>query len=310
MKFSIVIPVYNVEKYLRECLDSVLNQSFKDWEAICVNDGSTDGSAEILEEYRQKDKRMKVVCQANKGLSGARNTGMKSVNGEYILFLDSDDWIEKETLTILANELDDEDFLHFSARMYFMDDGSYGVKNNLMNNSYDNGIDYFNDNALQKTGIAFGYVCFRAWKTKFLRDFNLCFKDGIYFEDTLFTTIACYYAKKVKIINGCLYNYRIHNETITNDPAKRRKRRVDLIVVANELAKFYESKTGFDKTLFNRYINYQYQVSLMLLDKGDNLENKEVFSSCDWKSYKMTSRTKPRHRLNYWKNRIRYIITL
>ena len=92
-KISIVIPVYNVELYLRRCLDSVCNQTFKNLEIICVNDGSTDTSALILEEYAKKDNRIKVIHQKNQGLSVARNVGMREVTGQYCAFLDSDDFI-------------------------------------------------------------------------------------------------------------------------------------------------------------------------------------------------------------------------
>ena len=98
MRFSIIIPVYNVEKYLRDCLDSVLGQSFSDWEAICVNDGSTDHSASILEEYASRDIRITVISQPNGGLSAARNTGMNAAKGDYVIFLDSDDWLEADAL--------------------------------------------------------------------------------------------------------------------------------------------------------------------------------------------------------------------
>lgn len=97
---SIIIPVYNVEKYLRRCLDSVLNQTFSDWEAICVNDGSPDKSAEILEEYAARDSRFKIVTKKNGGLSDARNAGMNVADGDFILFLDSDDFIHPQTLEI------------------------------------------------------------------------------------------------------------------------------------------------------------------------------------------------------------------
>lgn len=97
---SIIIPVYNVEKYLRRCLDSVLNQTFTDWEAICVNDGSPDNSAAILDEYAARDARFKIVTKENGGLSDARNAGMKIATGEYVLYLDSDDFIHPQTMEI------------------------------------------------------------------------------------------------------------------------------------------------------------------------------------------------------------------
>lgn len=110
-KISIIIPVYNVEKYLRRCLDSVVNQTFSDWEAICVNDGSPDNSNKILAEYASRDKRFKVINKKNGGLSDARNTGLKKARGKYVLYLDSDDFIHPQALEILnffANKNDAE----------------------------------------------------------------------------------------------------------------------------------------------------------------------------------------------------------
>ncbi|MDW3024300.1 MAG: glycosyltransferase [Alphaproteobacteria bacterium] len=97
---SVIIPIYNVEKYLRRCLDSVKNQTFQDWEAICVNDGSPDNSAAILEEYAAMDARFKIVNKENGGLSDARNAGMAVASGDYILYLDSDDFIHPQTMEI------------------------------------------------------------------------------------------------------------------------------------------------------------------------------------------------------------------
>lgn len=97
---SVIIPVYNVEKYLRRCLDSVLNQTFADWEAICVNDGSPDNSAAILDEYAARDSRFKIVTKENGGLSDARNAGMRIASGDFILYLDSDDFIHPQTMEI------------------------------------------------------------------------------------------------------------------------------------------------------------------------------------------------------------------
>ena len=97
---SVIVPIYNVEKYLRRCLDSLQSQTFQDWEAICVNDGSPDASDKILAEYAARDPRFVVINQKNGGLSDARNTGMKHARGEYILYVDSDDFIHPQTLEI------------------------------------------------------------------------------------------------------------------------------------------------------------------------------------------------------------------
>lgn len=94
---SIIVPVYNVEKYLPQCLDSIIGQTYSNIEIICVNDGSPDNSIDILTDYAHRDSRIKIVSQKNKGLSSARNTGLHYASGDYIMFVDSDDWIELDT---------------------------------------------------------------------------------------------------------------------------------------------------------------------------------------------------------------------
>ena len=100
-QLSVIIPVYNTENYLRECLDSIINQTFKDIEIICVNDGSTDGSLTILEEYAQKDNRIVVLHKPNGGLSDARNAGLDIMRGNYVSFIDSDDYITCDMIETL-----------------------------------------------------------------------------------------------------------------------------------------------------------------------------------------------------------------
>ena len=115
--FSIIIPVYNVAPYLRECLDSVLAQTFTDWEAICVDDGSTDGSGAILDEYAAKDERFRVVHKANGGVSSARNAGLDAARGEWVLFLDGDDVWSRYLLEYVGQGIEentDERLFRFS----------------------------------------------------------------------------------------------------------------------------------------------------------------------------------------------------
>lgn len=101
--FSIIIPVYNVEKYLNKCVDSVLNQTFTDFEVILVDDGSTDNCPAICDSYAEKDKRVKVIHKPNGGLINARKSGLEIADGNYIGFVDSDDWIEPEMYELFAN---------------------------------------------------------------------------------------------------------------------------------------------------------------------------------------------------------------
>ena len=117
-KLSIIVPVYNASKYLERCLDSVINQTLKEIEIICINDGSSDNSKTILENYAKKDNRIKIINQKNLGLSASRNKGIKYANGEYIFFVDADDWIELNTCEITYNFAKEKnlDLLLFGAK--------------------------------------------------------------------------------------------------------------------------------------------------------------------------------------------------
>lgn len=297
-KFTLIIPVYNVEAFLRQCLDSVLNQTFSDWEAVCVNDGSTDGSAAILEDYAAKDNRFQVVTQSNGGLSAARNTGLEAAKGEYILFLDSDDWLVENALKVLSTNLSGEDMLCFSGRRFFEKTHGFNPSDLLKNGDYQSGMDYYNENALLPRDFAFVCVVLRAYRRAFLIDNGLGFKEGILHEDNLFTPLACYYAQKVKQINACLYDYRVRARSITTTVDL--KRLTDLMETANELAAFFIPKQGFDKTVVYRAITQYYQAAFVEAPKG---ERKALKRLCDWGLYRKVSRTKLRHRWNYLKNK-------
>ena len=301
MKFSVIIPVYNVETYLRECLDSVLNQTFEDWEAVCVNDGSTDRSSVILEEYASKDRRFKIINQPNGGLSAARNTGLKVAEGECVLFLDSDDWLESKALMTVSESMTDEDMLCFSGRRYFESEGQFHDADRLLERIYASGMDYYNENALLNRDFAFVCVVLRAYKREFLLSHELWFKEGIFHEDNLFTPFACYYAKKVKVINDCLYDYRVRANSITTTGNVKRLR--DLLGTANTLAAFFLPKQGFDKTVVCRSITHHYQSVFV---NASQEEKKELKGLCDWRLYRKVSRTKLRHRLNYLRNRFAF----
>lgn len=300
MRFSVVIPVYNVEKYLVECLDSVLNQTFTDWEAVCVNDGSTDNSASILAEYSGKDSRIKTIAQSNGGLSAARNKGLMASQGEYVLFLDSDDWLDPNALKIMSERLQGEDMLCFSGRRFFEATGTFNPPDELPEKTYASGMDYYDENALLPRDFAFVCVVLRAYKKTLLRDNGLWFKEGIFHEDNLFTPQACYYAKSVRSINASLYNYRVRANSIT--AVSNPKRLKDLMTIANELASFFVSKQGFDKTVVYRAITHYYQVAFK---RTGRTEIKALGRLCDWQLYRKVSRTKLRHQMNHLKFRIK-----
>lgn len=299
MLFSIIIPVYNVEPYLCECLESVRNQTYSDWEGICVNDGSTDRSAAILGEYAEKDCRFKVITQPNGGLSAARNTGLDAAMGDYVLFLDSDDWLELNALEVIANALDGEDMICFSGRRYFEETKSFNPADQLVEKAYNSGMAYYNENALSHRDFAFVCVVLRVYKRSFLFENGLRFKEGIFHEDNLFTPIACYYARNVHQISDSLYNYRMRVNSITNRNLSKRK--FDLLEVANELAAFFTSKSDFDKTVVYRAITHHYQ---RVFEDASPTIKRSLKQLSDWKLYRQVSRTKLRHRMNFIRNRL------
>ena len=133
MKFSVIIPVYNVEPYLRICLDSVLAQTFTDWEAICVDDGSTDGSGAILDEYAALDSRFRVIHQSNAGVSAARNAALDVATGEMVMFLDADDvWSSQclETVAGVSARFNDAEMIRFG-EVNFTDEIVFNYDNEL-----------------------------------------------------------------------------------------------------------------------------------------------------------------------------------
>lgn len=298
MLFSVIIPVYNVERYLRACLDSLLVQSFPDWETICVNDGSTDGSLAVLEEYAARDNRIKVISQSNAGTATARNTGLRAAQGDYIFFLDSDDWIEPDSLQIIVNRLHGEDILCFSGKRYIESTGDYLPADSLTEKTYERGMDYYNENALLPRDFAFVCVVLRVYNRAFLLQNGLFFDDDISYEDNLWVPKVLYYARTVSVIPDVLYLYRIREGSKMQEVSLKRKK--DMLNVANRLAAFFIPKTGFEKTVVYRAITHHYQVALV----ASKIDRGALYSLCDWSLYYKVSRTKLRHRVNYIKNKI------
>lgn len=302
MLYSVIIPVYNVEEYLQSCLDSVLCQTFSDWEAICVNDGSTDGSVAILEKNAAKDARIKVINQSNAGTAAARNSGIRAAQGDYIFFLDSDDWIVPDTLEILANRLRDEDILCFSGKRYSESTGEFHAADNLPEITYHAGMDYYNENALLPRDFAFVCVVLRVYNREFLVRNGLFFDDDITYEDNLWVPMTLYYAQTVTVIPDVLYIYRIRGGSKMQEASFDRK--LNMLKVADRLAAFFIPKKGFDKTVVYRAITHHYQSAFLCDSSADR---KELGKSCDWKRYRIVSRTKPKHTLNYLINRIKSV---
>lgn len=214
---SVVIPVHNGEKYLKECLDTVVNQTLKDLEIICVNDGSTDGSLAILEDYASRDSRIKVVSQEASNAGHARNTGLAVTTGEYLSFLDADDWFELNMLEtmVTAAKKDDADIVFCKAATFDQKTGvqstkSFSLKERLVpKGTVFSGKDIAED--------LFQFCRTAAWdklyKASFIKAEGLRFQEQARMNDCFFSTMANVRAKRMVVCDKMFIHYRINTGT-------------------------------------------------------------------------------------------------
>ena len=288
MKFSIIVPVYNVEQYLEKCLDSLQVQDYTDYEVICVNDGSTDGSRKILTEMENQFPKMRIIDRENGGLSAARNTGLKAAKGDYIIFVDSDDWVEPTMLNRLDKEANGEDIICFACRK-----SDCGAIDTLVQEQSD-GWSYYNRHALEHREVAFVCIWQRCYRRRFLEDNNLQFREGILHEDNEFTPRACLVAKSIKVLPDVLYNYRVRPGSIMTTRGLKSKE--SLITIGNELSELFAKEGNKDKTVVYRALTQCYQMAFVDSTKEEDLHLRKLI---DWRCYRRVSRTKIRHRIQY-----------
>lgn len=239
MTFSLIIPCYNVEAFLAECLDSVLAQSFSDWEAICVDDGSMDGSGAIAEDYAKRDARFHVVHQTNGGLSAARNTGLSYARGDYVLFLDSDDVLIPEALAVLAWQIEEHhpEVLTFNAELWYYEENHltahYYSRNEYI--VHPSGKDYLAA-FVHKHHWGPAAACFYCVKHQLIVDHELWFVPNLLHEDELWVPMMLLHARRgVVEIAQTLYWYRMRSQSITHNVSK--KNATDIIYIAELLEK-------------------------------------------------------------------------
>ena len=211
---SVIVPVYNVENYLSECLESILNQTFHDFEIICVNDGATDNSYDILKDYAQKYENIKVINQENKGLSGARNTGIEAANGDYLAFIDSDDLVKEDFLEKLYNKAIETDADITVGNVYYLQN------NELSNENYiSKRISKIAKRKLltKKDKIVLSeipVVWNKLYKRYFFTEYGVRFYEGLKFEDIPFSFIVFALSNKIAINEQACYYYRKNDSSI------------------------------------------------------------------------------------------------
>lgn len=287
-KVSVIIPVYNVEKYLDDCLENVVNQTLQDIEIICVNDGSTDNSLEVLQKYESEDARIKIINKENGGLSSARNAGIREAKGEYILFLDSDDMISKglcKNAYYLAKTYGDVDAIEIRTDS-FRNGESFSFENNKFEENpavlkvIKDGDDA---NPFTTLGISRFMVWNKMWRTDFIKQHDLWFKedDLTFNEDTFFNYLALPYARKAisAIYNKeMVYAYRKNrDESITRSTPFREVARNWVYIISPEILKsadrfdFKDGKSWLVSTLIKDV------QSVIMLSEEDRKEWKEDY---------------------------------
>ena len=236
-KVSIIVPVYNVESYLEECLDSIVSQTFTDMEIILVDDGSTDKSLEIMKKYACKDKRIILSMQSNRGVSAARNKGLKLATGAYIFFVDSDDMIKSDTVERLYQHAikTGSDIIIGNATCLFTD-GTTDVifPRNRKMLSIDNISGDLCYAQLMETNGFPPVVYLYFIRYDIIRNNQLYFKEGIVHEDELWCVQAMLHSSKISLIEFNYYYYRQRKGSIMNSDNKK-YRANSLITVVKEL---------------------------------------------------------------------------
>lgn len=245
---SIIIPVYNVEKYLEKCLDSILVDNSFTGQVICVNDGSTDGSEKILEEYAKKYPNLEIVTQPNAGLSAARNAGFDRATGDYVFFPDSDDWIVAGAINKILMQINGEEVVYFNAKIFNEEKQSFGREIDIQELKNIDGQAYFAAIYGQPRNMPCVCVCGGVYLRSFLEKNHLYNEPGIFHEDNYFTPQALLSAKRVSSINECVYIYRIRKGSITS--SVKDKHIQDLLFIARNLYAKYEQQKGVNAVFY------------------------------------------------------------
>lgn len=219
---SIIVPIYNVDQYLDQCLRSIYNQSYSNWECILVDDGSSDRSGSICDDWHEVDKRFICIHQNNQGVSAARNTGLKSAKGDFIVFIDSDDYVSSNYILNLKQEIKCNDIdLVVGGFFKIYNDGR---KESVLptSNSIIEMAGIYSDVFLQNIGLFYG-PCIKMYRRKCIEKFSISFPEDLSLgEDIIFNFQYLSYCKKIKLTNTADYYYRIQDNGLCN------KYRVDL----------------------------------------------------------------------------------
>lgn len=258
---SVIIPVYNVADYLQECLDSVITQNYTDLEIILIDDGSTDASGKICDEYARKDKRIQVIHQKNSGAAAAKNAGLRTASGEFLSFVDSDDYLEPGAYAYMLDLLEKSraDVAQCCYRNVYMN-CSEPAYNPYGSKSYD----------VQEYLLFYldGFLCSLLWNKLYRRTLfdGIFFEEGHVIDDEYFTYQGMMNAKKIIIDDRIIYNYRIRRSSVMHQEQKENRKLLDRIDYLNKRRinignRYNRLKKRFDKEYIFDLINLSKEAS-------------------------------------------------
>ena len=279
MKLSIVIPVYNTEKYLEKCLASCVNQEVEraDYEIVVVDDGTKDNAMEIARRFQDNYSNIKIYSQENVGLSAARNMGLSHCSGDYVWFVDSDDYIDKESLSLIFNKIEENpDIICIQAKR-----SDEATPRNIFSGNVQNGYDVL----LHSFDAWDRCVPYFIFNRQFIDNHNLRFYVGIFHEDDEFTPRALVFAEKVCVIDRPLYYYWVKTDnTITK--TVNPKKSYDNIIVAESLSNFKENNPmpANVKQVFENHI------SLIINNTLDNINQSDEQTAKDFNKFLRTKK--------------------
>ena len=299
IKVSVIIPVYNTQDFLKECIDSVVNQTLADIEIICINDGSSDSSLDMLEEYRKKDSRIRLISQSHIGVGVARNAALDIVRGEYILFLDSDDYLDLNSLEYLYNTSKDKnlDMLMFKITNFNNKTGKESTspyfEMDFLEEIVGDEIFSWKDikDCIFDVSVSITSKLFRKEMISDIR-----FPEGLIFEDNLFSIKTLLNAQRIYFSDRHLYHRRIHSNSITNSYHERFTDCMDIydliVDYIKEIGEYDEFHVQiFDKQCFDffhrfRQLEDEYKNGFFIKLKDYFSNHKDTLEryGCEWKA--------------------------
>ena len=301
-KATVVVPVYNVEKYLEKCVDSILAQTEPDFELLLVDDGSTDGSGRLCDKLAEKDGRVRVIHQKNQGLGGARNTGIQQAQGDWLLLVDSDDWIEPQTLekTMEAGLREEADLVMFAYRS--VDEGGHTLRTFLENVPKERGmaLDAQPDMLLTSPSA----WC-RLYRRELLERTGILFPPRVWYEDMRTTPKLLAEARQVVYLDYVGYNYLSRTGSITKNQNAARNR--EIVEAFDDLLPWFQRQGLFEMyrqelcylVVYHAYLTAS--VRVLLIDKKHPLlgELRAYLERWfpDWRQCPYLSRMSRAHRL-------------